>query len=318
MRKAEETLAAEGEKHAAREGTRGEARRMRKRLSLAALVACVALPFVDSYVISRALPLRFKTDAANEETTGAVESQGGARSFSKFTHASEAHRGVACASCHRRADNSAQPRTPGHKACTDCHLQQFVAEPDLPLCAVCHTNLESGNPPVKPFPRLQGFNVKFDHAQHTSGGGRSERGCADCHQSARGGAALTIPAGLGAHSLCYTCHTPQAASGGRDIASCGACHDLAPYGRTGTGAKAFRVGFKHSTHGERQGVTCNSCHTVRANLPQSRQVSSPQAAQHFAAARAQSCASCHDNRRAFGGDDFSDCKKCHKGSTFRF
>jgi hypothetical protein len=27
---------------------------------------------------------------------------------------------------------------------------------------------------------------------------------------------------------------------------------------------------------------------------------------------------CHNNRRAFGGDDFADCKRCHTGQTFRF
>jgi hypothetical protein len=39
---------------------------------------------------------------------------------------------------------------------------------------------------------------------------------------------------------------------------------------------------------------------------------------HFASTRTQSCASCHNNSRAFGGTDFSDCKRCHEGSTFRF
>jgi hypothetical protein len=28
--------------------------------------------------------------------------------------------------------------------------------------------------------------------------------------------------------------------------------------------------------------------------------------------------SCHNDKRAFGGDDFSDCKRCHQGPTFRF
>jgi hypothetical protein len=39
---------------------------------------------------------------------------------------------------------------------------------------------------------------------------------------------------------------------------------------------------------------------------------------HHANARAQSCMTCHDDRRAFGGDDFSDCKKCHEGNTWHF
>ncbi|HEX5706892.1 MAG TPA: cytochrome c3 family protein, partial [Pyrinomonadaceae bacterium] len=75
--------------------------------------------------------------------------------------------------------------------------------------------------------------------------------------------------------------------------------------------------FSHAAHGSRQGLSCASCHEVRAGLAQSRQVSSPRPAQHFPPARTRSCASCHDNRRAFGGEDFGDCKRCHRGSTFR-
>jgi hypothetical protein len=28
--------------------------------------------------------------------------------------------------------------------------------------------------------------------------------------------------------------------------------------------------------------------------------------------------SCHDGKRAFGGDDFSACKRCHTGTRWRF
>jgi hypothetical protein len=27
---------------------------------------------------------------------------------------------------------------------------------------------------------------------------------------------------------------------------------------------------------------------------------------------------CHDGKRAFGGDDFTVCKRCHKGAGWRF
>ena len=187
-----------------------------------------------------------------------------------------------------------------------------------PICTICHTNVESANPPVKGFPSLKSFNVRFDHAQHTTGAGRPESGCASCHAPARRGVALTIPAGLSAHQNCYQCHTPGAQVGGRDISSCGACHAQGRYARTPADSRAFRVSFSHATHGPRQGLSCAECHTVRAGLPQSRQVSSPAPSQHFGAGRAQSCMTCHNNRRAFGGDDFADCKRCHKGQTFRF
>jgi c(7)-type cytochrome triheme protein len=239
--------------------------------------------------------------------------------FSKFSHASQRHASLACASCHARAsDNSAQPRLPGHKACTGCHLPQFVT-PNAPLCFVCHSTLEGENPAVKNFPPIRSFAARFDHAQHGAGAARSALGCAACHQpAARRAAALTIPAGLAAHSNCYACHTPDARSNGRDIATCGTCHTAAArFFRTPTLAPAFRVGFSHAAHGSRQRLSCADCHRASAGLPQSRQVSSPLAAEHFQNSRAQSCMTCHDNRRAFGDANFRDCRRCHKGQTFR-
>jgi nitrate/TMAO reductase-like tetraheme cytochrome c subunit len=65
-------------------------------------------------------------------------------------------------------------------------------------------------------------------------------------------------------------------------------------------------------------LSCTECHKLTAGAPQSRQVSSPQPAEHFASGRGSSCLTCHDGRRSFGGDlAFRDCKRCHKGATFR-
>lgn len=242
--------------------------------------------------------------------------QGG--DFSKFSHTTTSHASLVCASCHARESNASAPVLPGHKACTDCHVQQFVTQ-GSPMCAICHTGLELGNPPVKAFPALRSFAVRFDHAQHQTGAARPAAACASCHAPARRGVALSIPAGPGAHANCYQCHTPGARGPtGRDISSCGACHALGRYARTPTGAKAYGVSFSHATHGSRQGLGCADCHGVRAGLPQSRQVSSPRPQQHFISGRGQNCATCHDNRRAFGGEDFSDCKRCHRGPSFRF
>lgn len=238
--------------------------------------------------------------------------------FKTFSHASAEHRGLSCDSCHARPDNSAEPRLPGHKDCTDCHIQQMVTAPDMPMCAICHTDLSSRHPPVKNFPALRSFNARFDHAQHNTGAARPSNGCASCHAPARRGVALSIPAGLDAHARCYECHTPGASAAGRDIGSCAACHQLAPYRRTPADARAFRVGFSHAAHGPRQRLDCAACHNLTAGLPQTRQVSSPQPSQHFPRSRAQSCATCHDNRRSFGGEDFADCRRCHRGRTFTF
>lgn len=302
---------------AVRESSRTTSLAQRRRVItlVSALFVCAGL-FTASALGSRTSVLSTESGAGPAPVTAnALEPQDG--SFTKFSHSLSQHASRSCDSCHQRTSNAAQPALPGHKACTECHQQQFFT-PNHPMCTICHTNLDSGNPPVKGFPGLASFNVKFDHAQHSTGGGRPAAGCASCHTPMRRGVALSIPAGLAAHSNCYQCHTPGANAGGRDISSCGACHNLGGFRRTPTNSRAYSVSFSHAAHGPRQGLRCDQCHSVRAGAAQSRQVTSPQPSQHFASARAQSCMACHNNRRAFGGDDFADCKRCHKGATFAF
>jgi c(7)-type cytochrome triheme protein len=291
------------------------ARRARARLAIAACCAAASL------ALTGLAGRRGATADAGPRAPAAsfAVAPRGETDFSKFSHASQRHASLACASCHARAaDNSAQPRLPGHKACTGCHLPQFVT-PNSPLCFVCHDGVEGENPAVKNFPPIRSFAARFDHAQHGAGAARPKEGCAACHRPAASRpAALTIPAGFAAHSNCYSCHTPDARSAGRDIAACGTCHTAsASFFRTPALAPAFRVGFSHAAHGARQRLSCADCHRARAGLPQSRQVSAPLAAEHFRSERAQSCLTCHDNRRAFGDASFRDCSRCHKGQTFR-
>ena len=246
--------------------------------------------------------------------------QGPNLDYSKFIHRSQRHASIACTSCHARTDNSITPRFPGHKACTDCHLSQFTT-PAVPMCVICHTDVNSGNPPLKGFPTRfnESFNVKFDHAQHNTGAARPENGCSACHgRPVSRGVALSIPVSISAHSQCYTCHTPSSKSNaGREIASCGVCHDQRGYSRTPTSARSYRFAFSHAKHGPRQRLQCASCHTLTAGLPQSRQVSSPSPAAHFPVGR-MNCLTCHNGTRSFGGDlAFNDCKRCHTGPTFR-
>jgi c(7)-type cytochrome triheme protein len=179
-------------------------------------------------------------------------------------------------------------------------------------------NVESNNPPLKAFPGLSNFGMRFDHASHMRGDAKPARGCADCHLPARRGVGFTIPAGFAGHENCYRCHTPGAQAGGRNISSCSVCHALGSYSRPPTNAKAYGVSFSHAQHGARERLSCEDCHQVRAGAPQTQQVTSPQPTQHFGSGRAQNCMTCHNNKRAFGGDDFADCKRCHKGQTFRF
>jgi len=232
--------------------------------------------------------------------------------YAKFLHSSQNHSRLPCLLCHRRDSNAAVPKRPGgsgHLPCAGCHAQQF-ASTESPICTICHTDVKSGA--LKPFPRLKSFRMKFDHARHVGMGSVS---CNTCHRAARGGVALSIPSGFNAHNTCYRCHTPRAQSGGRDISSCGTCHQLGGYVRTPESAPAFRVSFSHGKH---QTVSCNECHQIRAGLPQRRQVTTPEPLNHHATGRGQSCMTCHDGKRAFGGDDFSACKRCHTGKAWRF
>ena len=234
--------------------------------------------------------------------------------YSQFKHDNQQHARLPCLLCHRRDSNSAQPTLPGkaaHAPCTGCHAQQF-SNPASEICTICHTDVQSGK--VKPFPPLRSFDARFDHAQHSAAGAA----CGTCHRRNRGGVALSIPARMNAHVTCFGCHTPDAKSNGRDISSCGTCHQLGRLVRVSEQAASYRVGFSHANHDASEKLACASCHRVRAGLPRGRQVSAPSALNHHARAGTSSCATCHNGKRAFGGDDFSACKRCHTGEAWRF
>jgi c(7)-type cytochrome triheme protein len=226
--------------------------------------------------------------------------------FSQFKHDNRNHARLPCLLCHRRENNSPQPTLPGkaaHAPCTGCHAQQF-ANQGSEICTICHTDVQSGK--VKAFPALRSFDARFDHAKHAS------TACATCHRRNRGGVGLSIPSRLNAHVTCFSCHTPDAQANGRSIASCSTCHQLGRLVRASEQARAYRVGFSHANHDASEKLSCAACHQVRA------QVSAPLPLNHHAPARTFSCASCHNGQRTFGGDDFSACKRCHKGSAWRF
>ena len=290
-------------------------RRGRRRRAAVALLTAAGLGFTLSVALAphssaltgaRVEPLRAALPQAPAHTP--------AGGIAKFPHTHSAHASITCLLCHRRETNDPRPTVPGHTPCAGCHAPQFAARQG-PICAVCH--MEPGSPKVKPLTALQTFNLRFDHARHTRGA--AQAACAACHRSERGGVALSIPADLAAHATCYRCHTPRARNAeGRDISSCGVCHQPGDYARTPEQARAYRVSFSHAKHGEREQLNCANCHAVRAGAPQGRQVTAPAARQHHRAPGAQSCLSCHNGQRAFGGDNFSDCKRCHQGETFRF
>lgn len=248
-------------------------------------------------------------DSAGESSASeTLENQ--TQDYSQFWHSNPTHARMPCLLCHKRDDNSAAPKFAGHVTCSGCHAQQF-ADSASQICTICHTDGQTGA--MKRFPGLRGFNVRFDHARHLR-----QTNCAACHKPSRRGVALSIPSGLGAHTTCYQCHGPRTEIGGQNIGSCGTCHQPGRPTRNSDWAPAFAKSFSHAKHRGVGKLNCASCHTVRVGMPRGRQVSSPAVSMHFASGRIQSCATCHDNKRAFGGLDFADCKRCHRGTSFKF
>ncbi len=228
--------------------------------------------------------------------------------YSRFQHSNQAHSSLPCSLCHTRSSNSAQigfPGKPGHLPCAGCHAVQF-SDQASPMCTICHSNPQTGA--IKPFPGLRSFGASFNHAKHL------QSNCATCHKPAQRGVAKTIPSGVSAHVTCFQCHTANSST---EMSSCSTCHQPGRLVRTSQSARAFRVGFSHAKHVGRN-MTCATCHTVRAGSARGRQVSNPVTAMHVASPRGTSCATCHNGKRAFGGDDFADCKRCHTSPSFRF
>lgn len=299
-------------------GVRPPARadRRRRLAFVVVLVACLAFALnvgLNSPASAPAPPVAAASATETRVDPNAAQAGG---NFSKFAHTNPNHSRLPCLLCHARENNSPKPSLPGHLPCSGCHTQQF-ADTNSPICAICHTDTRSGA--VKAFPPLRSFNVRFDHARHASGAARPRANCAACHRPARGGVALSIPAGTAAHNTCYQCHTARAqTSAGADISSCSTCHRIGRYARTPERAPAYAINFSHAKHGARQRLDCNDCHNLRSGMPQGRQVTSPRPLMHRASLRAQSCMTCHNDQRAFGGDDFTDCKRCHTGNAWHF
>ena len=227
--------------------------------------------------------------------------------FSKFSHANAMHARLPCLLCHKREVGLTTPKMPGHMPCAGCHVQQF-ADNQNSICTICHTTTS-----VKPFPALRSFNVMFDHGKHTQ-----QTNCATCHKPTRRGAAFSVPSAANGHATCFQCHGPRTDVGGRNIGSCGTCHQPGRPVRASEWAKAYSENFSHQAHIRAGNSNCSVCHTVRAGGVRGRQVSAPLPLNHHAPAGTMSCATCHNNKRAFGGDDFKDCRRCHTGKTFAF
>jgi c(7)-type cytochrome triheme protein len=232
--------------------------------------------------------------------------ESGPQDYSRFLHTNPAHTRLPCLLCHRRDDNSPRIRFPGsrgHMPCAGCHTAEFAGNTS-PMCTICHT--ATG---LKSFPPLRSFSARFDHGRH------QRVNCAVCHKSTNRGVALSIPSGGGAHATCFSCHSASAPA---SMSSCSVCHQPGRLTRTSESARSFKLGFSHARHTRGTAMSCAVCHSVKAGSARGRQVSTPAAQMHFAAPGSLSCGGCHNGTRAFGPNDFANCKRCHTGRTFRF
>lgn len=228
--------------------------------------------------------------------------------YANFSHDREYHMRLPCLACHTRPTNAAKISFPGrvdHSPCAGCHTIQFRNKKSS-ICTICHIDPETGS--MKKFPGLDGFGARFDHSKHR------RANCGTCHRPA--GVTRSIPKGQTAHTTCFSCHSNDASN---SMASCGTCHQKGEGRFIGPGgAKAFKANFSHAEHSGKKGLNCSSCHVILARAGGTKQVTAPATAMHFAIKGRTSCGSCHNGKRAFGADDFANCKRCHTGNSFRF
>ena len=161
------------------------------------------------------------------------------------------------------------------------------------------------------FPRLKSFKVKFEHSRHLNMSGISCGRVIDLlvaawhYQYLRDSTLIR---------LVIATHRARNPGDATFLRAALAISWVDILGRPSF-SRAFRVNFSHAKH---QKETCNECHQVRAGMPQRRQVTAPAPLHHHASGSGLSCMTCHNGKRAFGGDDFTVCKRCHTGTRWRF
>lgn len=311
------------------------------KIKLAVVMACVALCGTAALV---------KTETANEagDNISSPTSQA-ANDYTKFSHKDHSGtvkipgtnqiRKLDCAYCHERnadltvaqaqvattrRNERLQIKFPGHKACTECHVQQFTAQP-LQTCTICHDAAQPLNtrPPQRDFPQRYDFNAHFDARQHEAHAGYKltdgkSLDCTFCHKPRNKPFALSIAV----HNECFVCHTPG--SGDQKAAQkadCASCHtemtDKVTLFSASYTSRAWGAQFTHKRHATELGIACSQCHTISGgyNQPTPTTIKTKQ---HLSEAErgGRGCFSCHDGgthngRTVFSGEDFNACDKCH-------
>lgn len=253
---------------------------------------------------------RLQPVITSSEMPDPVQARVSSSTFKNFSHKIPDHLQFECNTCHKREPLGIKSQLGGHESCIGCHMNEWIAE-EQAICSICHTDMNSNDPPVKAFPVKfrEGFNTVFDHGDHDSGAGRPVEGCAACHEPS--GRGKTIPSGFETHATCYVCHKPENQLMPKDKNdSCNVCHKIAPYIRTLPSQYSPRIIFSHRDHARE---SCNECHRVQPGKPQGKQVDSIATLQHRTTP-GFNCLQCHNGVRAFTGNNPSNlnCARCHK------
>ena len=322
-------------------------------LALCGLTVCLALlnPFAARGQQTKPSPAQAPTQTPAQSSTPP--------NYEKFTH--KTHTGVVkvpgtnqahdlkCDSCHDQRDllKELVPTTarnkdlklkfPGHKACVECHVQQFTAKP-LQTCTICHDTKQGliARPPQRDFAPRYDFNAFFgaftkkdgtatnQHEMHMTynlpSGQKTD--CSFCHAQTAKPAVLKIAS----HPECYVCHSPN--SGDQKAAQksgCAVCHteqqlNARPFSDKYV-TRAYGALFTHKSHVGYVNNKCDVCHTISGGYNQNSPVTLRTKAHVTPDQRGgKGCFSCHDGgqhygRTVFSGEPGTDgggsCKRCH-------
>lgn len=276
--------------------------------------------------------------------------------YEKFTHKSHSGtvsvpgtnhaRVLNCDSCHNRREQidaivptsdrnrSLGLKFPSHKACVECHVQQFTSSPPA-TCTICHDTGKglTARPPQRDYPRRYDFNALFDGKQHELHAGYKlpatgkATDCNFCHKQDARPAVLTIPS----HTECFACHSPSSGDPKGSVKSdCRFCHTemqpVQPFSAKYV-SRAYGALFTHKSHVAYVNGKCDACHTISGGYNQPAPTSL-KVRQHATPAQrsGRGCFSCHDGgthygRKVFSGEPGSEgggsCQKCHTRDDFK-
>lgn len=256
-------------------------------------------------------------------------------------------RELKCDTCHERQSKGAiVPTTernkrlglkfPGHKACVECHVAQFTAQPQQ-TCTICHAGQQgeglSARPAQRDFPARTDFNAFFDARQHElhvayNFADGKKLDCNFCHRQTAKPAVLNIAS----HPECYACHAPT--SGDAKAApksGCAVCHTtVEPNAKPFSNAyvsRAYGAQFTHKAHVQFLGGNCTACHSISGGYNQPTPTSL-KVKQHLSPGErsGRGCFSCHDGGVHFGRQVFSgepgsvgggSCQRCHTRADYK-